>query len=102
MSIMTHFLNVCILVVSRPSPAHWSVATYSLSSVVLFRAILFAGVPYVPSVAQIPQRVVGVSLCQILLQVVIVLDSLFLHRIGAVFSLEFLYQLGKVLGWVIL
>ena len=65
--------------------AHRSVITYLLSSVVSFRAFLFAGVPCVPSVAKILQRVVAFLVFKIL------------HRIGGVLYLEFLYQLGKVL-----
>ena len=38
---------------------------------------------------------VAVYLCQIILKVVRVLDSLFLQRVVAVFYLEFLYQLIK-------
>ena len=41
------------------SPAHRSVITYLRSSTFWFRAFLFAGVPYAPSVAKILQQVVA-------------------------------------------
>lgn len=66
-------------------PGRRSEITYLLSSTVLFHVVLFAGVPFAPSVAQIPQRVVAFLNFEIHQQVVGVLDSLFLHRIGAVF-----------------
>ena len=86
-----------LLLFSRSSLGNRSVVIYLLSSVALFRATLFAGVPYVPSVAKILRRVVafggfkilqrvaGVSLCQILLQVVIVFHHQFLYQVGRVF-----------------
>lgn len=73
--------------ISRSSPAHRSIVTYSLSSVVLFRAFLFVRVPFAPSVAQIPQRVVAFLNSEIHQQVVRVLDSLFLHRLVQFFLL---------------
>ena len=55
--ITTNFMFYTLPYRSFPSPGHWLVITYSLSSVVLFHATLFEGVPCVPSVAQILHQV---------------------------------------------
>jgi hypothetical protein len=71
----------------RSSTSHRSVVSrlFAFISRFVSRNSFFAGVPFAPSVAQIPQRVVAFLNFEIHQQVVRVLDSLFLHRIGAVF-----------------
>lgn len=82
-----------IVFVSRSSPSHRSVVTYSLSSTVLFHATLFAGVPCVLSVTQFLHQVGAFLKFETPQQVVGVLTSLFIHQLGGVFLCQILLQI---------